>query len=230
MNEKELIGNLQKIDALFKQNEIDTWIDAGTLLGAVRNKKFIPWDYDMDIGVWYEDVQKINNIEKDIQKLGFEICFFDYKDYIRILNKDCEIDINLYHHGNNVATRVWTVNNKFGELLDFFLWILNLKDPSLKKSEMPIKITETISRIFNNTPLKKIKKLLEELYKKIGCRYVKISIPNHYFENLTNIMFYDVNFKAPGHTEKYLEHRYGKDWKTPRKDYKFYRDDGAIIK
>ena len=61
MNEKQLIRNLQKIDSLFKQHEIDMWIDAGTLLGAIRNKKFIPWDYD--IGVWYEDMQKIIDIE-----------------------------------------------------------------------------------------------------------------------------------------------------------------------
>lgn len=39
-----------------------------------------------------------------------------------------------------------------------------------------------------------------------------------------------MEFKIPSPVEEYLTYRYGEDWKTPKKDWRFYRDDGAIIK
>ncbi len=52
---------LQTIDIL-KENDIPHWLEAGTLLGIVRDGDLIPWDYDADIGIPEKYAQKVLNL------------------------------------------------------------------------------------------------------------------------------------------------------------------------
>ena len=95
---------------------------------------------------------------------------------------------------------------------------------------MPVFITKFLARCYNLLPQlfkKKIVYLLQHIYKKNGFLF-KISVPKHFFQNLSTIKFYGMEFKVPAQTEKYLAYKYGKDWRIPKKDYVYYKEDGAL--
>ncbi|MDH5450878.1 MAG: hypothetical protein OEX77_08285, partial [Candidatus Bathyarchaeota archaeon] len=52
-------------------------------------------------------------------------------------------------------------------------------------------------------------------------------ISKHHVQKLSTIRFYGMNVNVPFDVEKYLEYRYGSNWKISTKEWK-YEDDGAI--
>ncbi len=59
---------LKVFDAFCKENNIRYYFAYGTLLGAIRYKKFIPWDDDVDVLVPREDYERLISIFEDSEK------------------------------------------------------------------------------------------------------------------------------------------------------------------
>jgi lipopolysaccharide cholinephosphotransferase len=69
----------ERFDLVCKNHNINYFIIAGTLLGAVRHHEMIPWDNDIDVGILEEDLEKLQKIDLSLyglQQRGVK------KDYI----------------------------------------------------------------------------------------------------------------------------------------------------
>lgn len=67
----ELIEILAYTADLLKKHGITFWLDGGNLLGAVRNGKIIPWDWDADICTFEADNWQIINLSSEIKADGY---------------------------------------------------------------------------------------------------------------------------------------------------------------
>lgn len=68
---------LQSVNDLCSKYGIEYYLLYGTLLGAVRHSKFIPWDYDIDIAM---ERTQFNRFKSVVQELPdwlevWDICY-----------------------------------------------------------------------------------------------------------------------------------------------------------
>lgn len=64
-----LVEALLELKLILEENNISYWLDSGTLLSCYRNKSFLPWDDDVDIGMLYTDFMKIKHLIAQSNKI-----------------------------------------------------------------------------------------------------------------------------------------------------------------
>lgn len=102
---------LKEFDRVCEKYNIKYYLAAGTLLGAVRHKDFIPWDDDVDVYILREDYKEFMNHLNDFQ-FPFEVhwpqkddtYFWDYTTRLVYKKSKLKFDKNeneYYNHRNN---------------------------------------------------------------------------------------------------------------------------------
>lgn len=77
---------LKNFDRLCQEQKWRYWIESGTLLGAVRNQQFIPWDDDVDVSMLVRDCIQLLRNKEALKGYGLEAAFVEehqiYKVYL----------------------------------------------------------------------------------------------------------------------------------------------------
>lgn len=109
--QKEQLDVLRRYDEFLKSIDVEYFLIYGSLLGVIRNKSFVPWDDDVDTGMFHEDFYKILENEKQLKEFGLGLSspFTQENNFIRpgwhkIFNLEktnFHIDIFLFDIVNN---------------------------------------------------------------------------------------------------------------------------------
>ena len=204
--------NFVEIIRLLNNEKISYWVCHGTLLGLIRDNQLIPWDHDIDIGIFRQDIRKTTIIDLMMSN--------DYK--IREQYCDCitftkgdgrQVDFNFYsllpksnlvytHQGNIPRPRVTS-------FLDIIAKLKKYKG----KSVYIAKLLHYSLNLFQN--------ILMKLLKKSGKYYLAVAYttPENLLTEFDYIQISGVKIRVPSEYESVLEYVYGSDWKIPKKEF-----------
>ena len=74
---KVLLSAMKDIDKICRENGLKYYLYAGTLLGAVNYKGFIPWDDDVDIVMFPQDFKVFEQEVKRQYSERYQLCTFE---------------------------------------------------------------------------------------------------------------------------------------------------------
>ena len=58
------------ISAVFKRHDLEHWLCFGSAIGALRHGSIIPWDDDIDMAMWWSDLDKLVELEEELREAG----------------------------------------------------------------------------------------------------------------------------------------------------------------
>lgn len=128
---------LKDVHELCERHGLRYFLDAGTLIGAVRHKGFIPWDDDIDIGMLREDFNKFLEIAKKELPEHLFLQTFETDEYYDVYPVPCKVRYNNTMFLEEGANENYKMHN--GIYIDVFPY------DSLPKNNFTYKIQRTLS-------------------------------------------------------------------------------------
>ena len=238
MNGQEAQVALHGIHEIFRRHSLTAWLDCGTLLGAVREGTFIPWDNDIDLGMWIDnlDAAEKKDLWHDFSVRDFNIYLL--ADKLILERREVPINISLFYKDGDRARRATYPchTNSFSKAIRVLWWVAHARRQTSDVSVGWARSVGSVTKRLLVTGYGRLpgtftdwiepKTLL--LCKAAGCAEIEWSVPLRYFTALEQMSFLDDQWSAPMNREEYLEFRFGPDWRVPKRNFSTLLEDGAV--
>ena len=174
--QKLMVTILKDIDKICSENNINYWIESGTLLGAIRHKGFIPWDDDIDIGMLRQDYEKF--VDVCDKRLPEDLFINNYKK-----NKDMICQWSKVVHKNSEFIEESGVTGLFVDIFPYDFYdeegnVLKKKMKLAKRYEININSNKNFSKPF----IKSLKKNSKILF----CKFLSFFVKDKDFSKFYN--------------------------------------------
>jgi hypothetical protein len=231
---------------------VNFWLDSGSLLGLIRDKKFMDWDSDIDLGIWESDLPKMDEALKKFNNLGFYTNKGSYNKnkYIFTVkdNGGCgfkPLHIHVFFKSGEFAFSPQTVYYKDSDfdpsaqgfcnapITRAILMSFKRRAKSRNKGGWLAKIIKKCVHYPIWGAFVMVRNSMDRMYWSLRYPFSVLhaaytwTIPAHYFEKLDSIDIDGLQIPVPSKTNEYLRCRYG-DWKMPIQNWNYWLDDGCI--
>jgi len=242
---------------LLEQIGVPYWLDSGSLLGIHRERRLLPWDHDIDIGMWASDMAKVQSHASDIVAQGFILDFQYYHNHL--YNIECKVRPGLFEREIPIHLHGYMKKDGYAHAPQIIVcdpkpalqpdWAI--ENPSSMRDFLLLCKREAIAaRDGRSSALRKLAGLLfaypvwgllcmvrnpmdrtlwvDRWPFKLLYRINTWRIPEQYFTSLEKISVEGTAISVPGNIEAYLTYRYG-NWQVPNPDWVYWRDDAALL-
>jgi len=227
------LADLRRVVEILDRENIKYWICHGTLLGIIRENRLLPWDNDIDIGVFSSEISKIN-IKKLLVKNGFlEIRIACEPQCLHFAGSEKLIDINLYEIKDGQAFMKWLAPNTTKAQKLIFLatnaligimpdgyhkksWLLKF---SIYFLLLPIFVA---GRFLPNGLIDTINKIAVS---KLNLRGYSYPVSLMAFKKID---FMGFKISVPYSPIEVLKLTYGNDWEKPDPNYIWHQDSPSL--
>ncbi|MBQ4641758.1 MAG: LicD family protein [Oscillospiraceae bacterium] len=234
--QKQLLSLMVAFDGVCREQDVSYTLHGGTLLGAVREKGFIPWDDDMDVAMTRAEYEKlenallgnpsyciVGNIKKQFRQIGennywIDIFICDYISSKRLAQKLKQLLLTILDVMNRDKNSI--------QLSDFSKYSIS-KQIIFKMAYYCGKVLPLRSKVW--------------LYQKISrdiCTgdksvYIRSNdqykgrqkvFPAQWLDGYQYIPFAETEFAVSSHNHELLVSFYGENYMTPIKD-----DRNAVV-